>query len=239
MAAACPELLAVTPEIERYAGDIGKTFGPEDGVEAKLAKVAEYMHGDEGLAFEHLKGFRRVRGYLVMARHLLGGVSGIFFAPRAGEIVKYRTAFGCSHYARAYIAILKALKIPGLEDVRYVVSSSHTDYRSACPEKGAPRAEGLTINGHQFVAVKYGGKWWFINTSYKGLEKVPAGDMDHLAKDIAVAFPSYAKESGSGHDKLLVRYIGADPDDGACDVSFAALMNISSSGDPASPICRW
>ena len=163
----------------------------------------------------------------------------MFFAPGAGEVVKYRTAFGCSHYARAYIALLKALKIPGVEDVRYVISSSYKDYLAACPQKGAPRAKGRTINGHQFVAVKYGGKWFFINTSNKDLEKVPAGDMDYLGKDLAVAFPSYAKEAASGHNKLLVRYIGGDQDDGACDVSFAALMNISSSGDAASSVCRW
>ena len=33
----------------------------------------------------------------------------IFFAPSADDIIKTKAAFGCSHYARSFIAVVKAL----------------------------------------------------------------------------------------------------------------------------------
>jgi hypothetical protein len=78
-----------------------------------------------------------------------------------------------------------------------------------------------------------------VNTSNKNFEKIPAGDLDYRKQNLIVQFPSYAAKSGSGHNMLLVRYIGSDYTDGACDKSFGNLMNISVSGTTDSNTCLW
>lgn len=163
---------------------------------------------------------------------------GVFFAPTASDIIEHRMAFGCTHYARAFIAIAKALKLFSPADMRYVIASSHKDYGNACPVKSS-QASGITINGHQFVLLRYNSHWWFVNTSNKDFEKVPAATLNYLENNLIVRFPSYAKNSNSGHNMLLVRYIGESYDDGACDNSFDRLMNISASGKIDSDICLW
>ncbi|MCK5106969.1 MAG: hypothetical protein KAI33_06210 [Elusimicrobiales bacterium] len=172
-------------------------------------------------------------------KYMVPNAREIVFAPTASDIIKHRMAFGCTHYARAFIAIAKALKLFKPEDIRYVVSSSHTDYNKACSSKGAVYDGPDTINGHQFVLLRYDNSWWFINTSNKIFEKVPAKNLDYRKQNLTVKFPSYAKNKGSGHNILLVRYIGKNFNDGTCDNSFDNLMNISVSGKIDNNVCLW
>ena len=86
----------------------------------------------------------------------------VFFAPSADEIIKMKAAFGCSHYARSFIAVVKALDlIDNPEDLRYAISSKADNYNQALEKMD----HKITINGHQFVLVKIALKWIAINTS--------------------------------------------------------------------------
>ncbi|MBI4667889.1 MAG: hypothetical protein HY747_01690 [Elusimicrobia bacterium] len=163
----------------------------------------------------------------------------IFFAPTASDIIEHKMAFGCSHYARTFIAIVKALKLLAPKDIRYVVSASHKDYDTACPRKKTAYNKEMTINGHQFVMIRLDGHWWFLNTSNADFEKVPAQNTDYKSTNLAVQFPSYKNNHDSGHDYLLVRYIGNDYNDGACDNSLENLANISVSGNKNANKCEW
>ena len=75
----------------------------------------------------------------------------VFFVPSADDIIKTKAAFGCSHYARSFIAVVKALHlVANPEDIRYTISSKSDNYNQALDK----RDKELTINGHQFVIVK-------------------------------------------------------------------------------------
>src|SRR3989339_630029 len=71
----------------------------------------------------------------------------VFFAPSADEIIKTKAAFGCSHYARSFIAVVKALGlVDNPEDLRYVISSKADNYNQALEKMDTE----MPINGHQF-----------------------------------------------------------------------------------------
>ena len=65
-------------------------------------------------------------------KYMQDNPADVFFAPSANEIIKNRAAFGCSHYARSFIAVVKALGlIDKPEELRYVISSKADDYNKA------------------------------------------------------------------------------------------------------------
>jgi protein-S-isoprenylcysteine O-methyltransferase Ste14 len=157
----------------------------------------------------------------------------VFFGPSADEIVGTRAAFGCTHYARAFIAVVKALEIiSDPKDLRYVISSKADDYNRAMADQDF-RA---TINGHQFVIVRFDSQWIAINTSKGESTPLPAGfDPDSCMPphNIPMRFSAYPDVV------FLLRRIGSDWDDGCGDNSRTALMNISRSGDPESSAFLW
>lgn len=88
--------------------------------------------------------------------------ANVFFAPSADDIIKTKAAFGCSHYARSFMAVVKALDLMDKpEDLRYAISSKADDYDNALEKMD----NEMTINGHQFVMTKIDSKWIAINTS--------------------------------------------------------------------------
>ncbi|MDY6950144.1 MAG: hypothetical protein SWE60_01400 [Thermodesulfobacteriota bacterium] len=157
----------------------------------------------------------------------------VFFGPSADEIIGTRAAFGCTHYARAFIAVVKALGlISRPEDLRYVIASKADDYNRALENQDVHG----TINGHQFVIVRVDSRWMAINTSKGQSAPLPAGfDPDSYVPphNIPIRFQAYPDFV------FLLRRIGADWDDGCGDNSLTALMNISRSGTPDNPAFRW
>lgn len=157
----------------------------------------------------------------------------VFFAPSADEIIRSRTAFGCTHYARAFIAVAKALgMVNNPEDLRYVISCKADDYNQAMTDRDYQK----TINGHQFIIVRTGSRWVAINTSKFESTAMPESfspDSYMPPRNIAVKFESYPGVV------FLIRKIGRDYNDDCGDNSLSALMNISRSGDPQSPNFLW
>ena len=157
----------------------------------------------------------------------------VFFAPSADDIIKTKAAFGCSHYARSFIAVVKALHlVADPEDIRYAISSKSDDYNQAL----AKRDKEMTINGHQFVIIKISGKWIALNTSKSEWTQLPDGFTPDSAvppKNISVRFASYPEVT------FLLRKIGKDFNDDCNDGSLIALMNIYRSGDENNPDFKW
>lgn len=158
----------------------------------------------------------------------------VFFAPSSDEIIKTRAAFGCTHHARAFIAVVKALGlVEKPEDLRYVVSSKADDYNRALEKNDAD----MTINGHQFVLARVGQRWVAINTSKSESSMMPEGFSPESCtppRNIAVTFASYPADV-----VFLLRKVGKDYNDDCGDDSLSHLMNISRSGDTENAAFQW
>lgn len=157
----------------------------------------------------------------------------VFFAPSADEIIKTKAAFGCSHYARAFIAVVKALGLVDKpEDLRYAISSKADDYNQALEKKDSV----TTINGHQFVLVKIVSKWIAVNTSKGEWSEMPEGFSPNFIEppsNIPIRFASYSDVA------FLFRKIGKDYNDDCNDNSLIGLMNIYRSGDIKDSTFKW
>lgn len=157
----------------------------------------------------------------------------VFFAPSADEIIKTRAAFGCSHYARAFIAVVKALGLVDKpEDLRYAISCVADSYNQALAKKD----NVATINGHQFVLIKIDSEWISINTSKAEWNEMPEGFSPELIEppsNIPVRFRSYPEVT------FLFRKIGKGYDDDCNDDTLTSLMNIYRSGDVKDSTFKW
>ncbi|MBI5593284.1 MAG: hypothetical protein HY881_22715 [Deltaproteobacteria bacterium] len=157
----------------------------------------------------------------------------VFFAPSSEEIIGSRAAFGCTHYARAFIAVVKALGlVRNPEDLRYVISCKADDYNKAMETEDHKK----TINGHQFVMIKMDSKWVAVNTSKGESTIMPEGfspDVCVPPQNIPIEFESYPGVV------FLIRKIGRDFNDDCGDDSLSALMNISRSGDSQRSDFLW
>ena len=166
-------------------------------------------------------------------KYMQDNPADVFFAPSADEIIGTRAAFGCTHYARAFMAVVKALGlIDRPEDLRYVISSKADDYNHALEDQDVHG----TINGHQFVIVKIDNRWTAINTSKGEGTPLPAGfDPDAIVppRNSPIRFQAYPDVV------FLFRKIGTDWDDDCGDDSLSALMNISRSGATDSSDFLW
>lgn len=158
------------------------------------------------------------------SKYMNGNPADLFFGPSADEIIRSKAAFGCTHYARAFMAVVKALGlVEKPQDLRYVVSSKADDYNKAMENNDFE----MTINGHQFVLVKMDSRWLAINTSKSDYFEMPVDFSPESCmppKNISVRFESYPGIV------FLLRKIGKDYDDDCGDDSLSALMNISRSG---------
>ena len=255
------DAIVVTSEIEDYANSVvkplishipredklsiiqkisGILLSKEHGVNANAVEPSKYIHYD---IFDTFK-----LGFLVTfnlssqqkqniknwhAKYMSDKAADVFFAPTANEIIKDRAAFGCTHYARAFIAIIKSLElIDNPLDLRYVVACVAKDYNKAYKKQDYE----MTINGHQFVMVRISSKWYAINTS--------KGETIEMAKDFSpdkisppnntpIQFPSYPEIT------FLFRKIGKDYSDNIQDNSFIKLMNIYRSGENNHQSFSW
>ena len=157
----------------------------------------------------------------------------VFFAPSADEIITTRAAFGCSHYARSFIAVVKTLGlVENPEELRYVVSCEADNYNQAFDSMD----KEMTMNGHQFVLVYVASKWIAINTSKGDWIEMPEGfspDILRPPNNIHLRFDSYPDVT------LLLRKIGEDYDDDCRDNTLKALMNIYRSGDAQYSSFKW
>ncbi len=166
-------------------------------------------------------------------KYMQDNPADVFFAPSADEIIGTRAAFGCTHYARAFMAVVKALGlIDRPEDLRYVISSKADDYNLALEKQDVHR----NINGHQFVIVKIDDRWTAINTS-KGVSVPLPAEFDPEAivppHNTPIRFQAYPNVV------FLFRKIGSNWDDDCGDDSLSALMNISRSGAPDNSDFLW
>ena len=157
----------------------------------------------------------------------------VFFAPSADDIIETKAAFGCSHYSRSFIAIVKVLGLvanPG--DIRYAITSKSDNYNQAL----AKGDKEMTINGHQFVIVRIAGKWIALNSSKAEWTQLPddfTPDSVVPPKNISVRFDSYPEIT------FLFRKVGRDFNDDCNDSSLSALMNIYRSGDANIQDFKW
>ena len=168
------------------------------------------------------------------SKYMQENPADVFFAPSADEIIKTKAAFGCTHYARAFIAIVKALNlVNNPQDLRYVVSSKADDYNKALHTNDY----GMTINGHQFVLVKIHSTWIAIDTSKGNTNIMTEGFSPGSCVppgNIPIHFESYPDDV-----VFLLRKIGRNFNDDCGDDSLSALMNISRSGDPGKAGFAW
>ncbi len=253
--------LAVTPEVKRYASTtvlprlddkrdhdslaqlilVSKTLiDPKDGVSINKMEPGKFMVynmlSKVGLGAVSTIGLSPVQKQTLgrwRTKYMQTNPADVFFAPSGDEIIRTRAAFGCTHYARAFMAVVKALGLIGRsEDLRYVISSKADDYNRALENQDV----GATINGHQYVIARIDSRWIAINTSKGESAPLPAGFNPNDCvppRNIPVRFQSYPDIV------FLLRRIGADWDDGCGDNSLSALMNISRSGAPDNSDFLW
>ena len=254
-------LLAITPNVEHYANTIvlprlndkrnqndlaqlllvSKTLvDPQEGVSINKMEPGKFMLYNMlsrvGLGILPTVGLSPVQKETLRRwrrKYMQDNPADVFFAPSAHEIIDTRAAFGCTHYARAYIAVVKALGLisrPG--DLRYVITSKADDYNRALENQDF----SATINGHQFVIVRVDSKWTAINTSKGEIAPLPLEfdpDSCRPPHNISIRFQAYPDVV------FLFRKIGTDWDDGCGDNSLSALMNISRSGAPDNSAFLW
>jgi hypothetical protein len=254
-------LIEVTPTVEKYAFDVVKpildSYDKKDKL-SQLLKVSEiitdYELGVQTNAIEPSKfiiydkleslklGFLFTLNLSSDQKQLLetwrfkfmrSNPADVFFAPSADDIIKTKAAFGCSHYARSFMAVVKALHlVPNPKDIRYAISSKSDTYNQALIKQD----KEMTINGHQFVIVKISNKWIALNTSKAEWVQLPDGFTPESVAppiNISIRFPAYPEVT------FLFRKIGKDMSDDCGDNSLIALMNIYRSGDKKNSDFKW
>jgi len=259
-----PDLLTVTESIQNYSNDtILKNINNETDDLSKLLKIVSILldkssgistsNIDPGdfmkLSFisrQHAVGQGSILLYILPDtnretirvlhnKYMIQDASCIFFSPTADDIIKYKFAFGCTHYARAFISIVKSLHIiQNPQNMRYVISCNSVDYNNYLL---SDNKDNFTINGHQFVIVKIKNKWYAINTNrlndYTVLPDTFSPDMDIYDKNYTITFKAIENKT------FLFRKIAKDYDDNCNDNSFRKLMNIYISGNHFSNVANW
>ena len=157
----------------------------------------------------------------------------VFFALSGEEVIRSRAAFGCTHYARAFISIIISLDLQlKPSHVRYVIACDAKDYDEALNSKDHARI----INGHQFVLAQICDHWYAINTSRPEVVVMPptfGPDTYGPPLNTCVRFQAYRDTA------LLIRKVGTDCYDDCGDRSLTCLMNISRSGHHDVGDFRW
>ncbi len=162
------------------------------------------------------------------------GVDRLFFGPSAEDVVRFKMAFGCTHYARSLMTIIKELKILPEKNLKYVAAVSAADYKKICESS----SDEVMANGHQFLLVKLDKSWSYWNTSNPTLELIPASGWENWKNhNIAILFPSHSNLPAGG--KLFIRAIQKSNLDLICDDNLERLRNIYRSGSPADKDCKW
>jgi hypothetical protein len=231
--------------LQQFLEIINVLLDPKDGIASSGLSVPDFMNlaqksgqqivSPDSELLDELPDNKRENLRILHNKYMLKHVTGIFFGPSAHDIIKYRSAFGCSHYARAFISIVKALNlVENPVELRYVVSSKYDDYNKCVDLKGA---QCPTINGHQFVLVKIQNNWVALNTNRRNDYVVfPEGftpDLNLKKTNIPIIFNKIPGVI------FLLRKIGKDYSDDCGDNSLVGLMNISRSGESNSSELGW
>ena len=254
-------LLSVTPRIRDYAQKTVKPIldthskrdklsllikvseillDPEIGIHKNEIKVDTFMIYDKletvKLGFLATLGLSGEQKKIVSEwriKFMKDHPANVLFAPSANDLIITKAAFGCTHYARSFIAVVKSLGlITKPEDLRYVISSKSDSYNQAFDSQDIEK----TINGHQFVMVYIDSKWIAINTSKSEWIEMPVNfspDSVHPPQNIPIQFESYVDVT------FLLRKVGKDFNDDCDDNTLRALMNISRSGQNEQPGFKW
>lgn len=254
-------LLDVTPVVSDYAINIVKPIlensekedllptlikvttilnDPETGINQNTISPVTYMVYDKldkiKLGFLATLSLSPEQRKILKDRHtafMQKNPADVFFAPSADELIRTKAAFGCSHYARAFIAVVKALNlIDNPQNMRYAISCKADDYNKAFKQKDRKK----TINGHQFVLIKIEQNWIAINTSKNDWVEMPKEFLPDLLshdKNFTIHFKAYPDAT------FLLRKIGKDYNDDCRDNSLTALMNIYRSGNAKDSDFRW
>lgn len=158
-------------------------------------------------------------------------VEDAYFSPSAEFIAASRAAFGCTHFARTFIAIASHLKLTSRHHLRYVVSCDSADYDDALKNSDTRK----TINGHQFAIYKLNSNWHAIDATTGEIRCLPKTFSPESVNlnNVPVRFDNYPNSS------LLLRAVGSDIQDDCGDDSFDSLMNISRSGNSRESTFRW
>jgi hypothetical protein len=237
-----------TPQKDRlsqFLGIISILLDPKYGISSNRLAPPDFMIlaqksrqqviSPNSPLLEYLPERKREIVRILHNKYMINQVTGIFFGPSASDIIKYKSAFGCSHYARAFIAVVKALELVKTPtDLRYVISSKHDDYNKCVELKGN---NCPTINGHQFVLVKIQNNWIALNTNRKNdfvvLPKGFTPDINLKKTNIPIVFKKIPGII------FLLRKIGKDYSDDSGDNSLVSLTNISRSGEATSSELVW
>ncbi len=197
---------------------------------------------------ETFLGAHNLRVYHNLLKNKKMLAEDLAFVVSASEAIRHHVQDGCTTMAHVFIALAKAA---GIEDVRFLVGANVSELLQACPLAGRNREESVEIDGHMVAVVKIDGRWAIVNctylepyavdpdvryeilTSFEGGAIVP----EKLTGKI-LRFPSYQRE-GFPPRELLIVGVGSDPDDDLEVENHTALMNLSVSGDPGDPSCRW
>ena len=254
-------LLAVTPAIRTYATQTVDPMltlmpdkdklsllirtseilnDPQTGISVNRIKPSYFMIYDKleqiGLGFLVLWFLSPEQGPIVRewrGRFMGANPADVFFRQSADDIIRTRAAFGCSHYARTFISIVKALNlIEDPEAMLYAISTKADDYNRALNQVDA----NMTLNGHQFVLVRLDGRWLALNPSKAESVPMPRDFSPRNVRpprNIPVRFPSYPGIV------LLLRKVGRDHNDGCRDDTLENLMNIYRSGDAQDNEFKW
>jgi hypothetical protein len=170
------------------------------------------------------------------------------FVVSGSEAIQHQVRDGCTTMTHLFITLAKAA---GLKDVRFVVGANVSEFREACPCLSQGRISDVEIDGHIVALVKIDGKWALVNSTYFE----PYSLDNNTRYEILTSFegngirpeelrgkvlrlPSFQKENFPPSE-LLIAGVGKDSDDDLEVENHTALMNLSVSGDPRDPTCRW
>ena len=193
-------------------------------------------------------GTHNLRVYHDLLKHKKMLAEDLAFVVSGSEAIRHRVQDGCTTMAHVFIALAKAA---GIKDVRFLVGANVSEFLQACTWGGRKRTESVEIDGHMVAVVKIDGRWAIVNCSYlepwavdpdvryeilttfEGEVIVPEKLLGKILR-----FPSYQR-AGFPPSELLIAGVGSNPDDDLEVENHTALMNLSVSGHPWDPTCRW
>ena len=162
------------------------------------------------------------------------GLSTLFFGPSAEDVIHFKMAFGCSHFARAILALVRLAKIVPDDDVKYIAAVSMPDQEKIC----LSNTDDTMANGHQFLLIKINDQWKYWNTSAPKLELLPALNWRSWRdQNEIIQFASLFKMPDNG--RVAVRAIEENSSAPLCDNSLEKLRNIYRSGNSDDMVCHW
>jgi hypothetical protein len=189
-----------------------------------------------------------IRAYQNLIRHKNMVAQDLAFVVSGSEAIEHRIRDGCTTMAHLFIALAKAA---GLQDVRFVIGANVSEFKKACPQLGKPRKKDVEIDGHMLALAKIDGQWALVNCThleaystdekfrYEILYELDGQTISpEMLRGRVLRLPSYQREDFPPSELLIVG-VGTDKNDDLDVENHKALMNLSVSGSPDSPVCTW